>query len=671
MKPRGVAPSNHFPSTWFWPLLFLIVTLLYLETLNPSLFRNDSPETITACFTLGVSHPPGYPLHSLLGRLFSLLQIGNPAMTLNFFAAVLSALGVCLFAWNAFLLTDFFLAPRVDSQDRPSATFSVLVGSLCFALSKSYWSASLAAKGGIYILQVLIELGFLVALQLWLKPYSQEKSKPTLYFLIFLFALGLINHWPTQALLIPALLVGYSAYSSSDDKKKLSLTNSSGILICLLIGLIVLSLYLYLPLRAHLGPSLNFGDPDSFHRFFRSVLRIFYFKRETLASFLPTARSTMLDKGLYISNHLTGDFNLLFDLFALWGLWALLRRGLKTQLVFLLFGLLSTLAANWVYLQVTPIDYWHMDDHLLTLNWIFGFLGTVGICRIQAQIDQKKPLKIFGVFFFSILPFLTLLTHFPWNDQKNEFLFRDYGINALKSMKRGAYCIAESDYDYFSILYLKELERKRPDVRVKLVTFLTPADWQKLNLGLAPTDLSGNQPIYCAFPNGEFINAYIQQLSRVSLRPSGILIEVNPPRDRKFQNLLTQPLDDLWEKSLIPGHRSFNPINSLLESLCAHPYINMANYQGSRGQWEHWDTYYERALGLIRDPRWRAETWANKADGDLKLGKTDLASQGFLGAYSDYQLAGLPKEAQKMLDKNFEIEPRLAHPAPSSSQGRH
>src|SRR5262245_44012885 len=125
-------------------LLFLLSFAAYSLTLGPSLYRNDSPETITACVTLGVSHAPGYPFHSLLGRLFSFLCIANPALTLNLFSAVLSALAVCLFAVNLWLLIPL---PYFGRLSRPAA---VLAGSLLFACSPGYWNASLSAKGGIY-----------------------------------------------------------------------------------------------------------------------------------------------------------------------------------------------------------------------------------------------------------------------------------------------------------------------------------------------------------------------------------------------------------------------------------------------------------------------------------------------------------------------------------------
>ena len=42
---------------------------LYLATLCPVVYWYDSAEYVTAAVTLGIPHPPGYPLYVLLGHV--------------------------------------------------------------------------------------------------------------------------------------------------------------------------------------------------------------------------------------------------------------------------------------------------------------------------------------------------------------------------------------------------------------------------------------------------------------------------------------------------------------------------------------------------------------------------------------------------------------------------
>ena len=64
-------------------LVFLLCLAAYLPTLNPAFRADDSPETIAACVTLGIQHPPAYPLHTLVGRAFSFVPVGAAAFRLN------------------------------------------------------------------------------------------------------------------------------------------------------------------------------------------------------------------------------------------------------------------------------------------------------------------------------------------------------------------------------------------------------------------------------------------------------------------------------------------------------------------------------------------------------------------------------------------------------------
>ena len=60
---------------------------------------NDSPETISAALELGIQHPPGYPLHTLLGRLAVIgLPWGSAAWRMNCLSASLGVAAALLAA---------------------------------------------------------------------------------------------------------------------------------------------------------------------------------------------------------------------------------------------------------------------------------------------------------------------------------------------------------------------------------------------------------------------------------------------------------------------------------------------------------------------------------------------------------------------------------------------
>ncbi|TMQ54271.1 MAG: DUF2723 domain-containing protein [Candidatus Eisenbacteria bacterium] len=74
-----------------------IAAFVYGSTLAPSVGAGDSGELILAAQSMGIPHPPGYPLWVLLARAAAVLPWGTVAFRVNALSAVLSACAVGLF----------------------------------------------------------------------------------------------------------------------------------------------------------------------------------------------------------------------------------------------------------------------------------------------------------------------------------------------------------------------------------------------------------------------------------------------------------------------------------------------------------------------------------------------------------------------------------------------
>src|SRR5262249_25040479 len=82
--PRG-------PGLWCGTVIVLASLALYVYTAARDIVVGDTPELMTVAVTLGVAHPSGYPLLTLLGHVFSLLPFGPVAFRLDLLAAVCGA----------------------------------------------------------------------------------------------------------------------------------------------------------------------------------------------------------------------------------------------------------------------------------------------------------------------------------------------------------------------------------------------------------------------------------------------------------------------------------------------------------------------------------------------------------------------------------------------------
>ncbi len=88
-------------------LLAGLCLCLYLVTLAPGQLGGDAGELQLVPATLSLAHPTGYPLHSLLGKVWvSMLPVGSVAWRMNLLAACAAALCVGLLCDTLHQLTQ-------------------------------------------------------------------------------------------------------------------------------------------------------------------------------------------------------------------------------------------------------------------------------------------------------------------------------------------------------------------------------------------------------------------------------------------------------------------------------------------------------------------------------------------------------------------------------------
>ncbi len=159
--------------------------LLYASTLAPSVQPADAGEFQLVCAVLGIAHPPGYPLYTMLGKLFTLLPFGDPAWRVNLFAAVCAAatLGV---------LT------RAIRQGTDSAAAGV-ASALALGLSPTFW-----AQGTFANIRSLTALLTALAMH-WLLRYGAGRAQKCLVAFALSFGLAVTHHGSLALLGLPFL----------------------------------------------------------------------------------------------------------------------------------------------------------------------------------------------------------------------------------------------------------------------------------------------------------------------------------------------------------------------------------------------------------------------------------------------------------------------------------
>ena len=215
-------------------VLFFGVLIVSLAPVNGWL---DTSEMSAASHLLGIGHPPGQPLYSMIGKLFQFLPFGNLAFRSNVLSAVLLALSLFLFSGLCKIILR-------ECESKFYISLAILIG-LYFFLAYSFMIQGTRAE--LYSLNLFLSILVLYCL-------VDEK-----YFAggFFLIGLSLGCHPLLGILLLPGLLV-----VTIGNKK-----GASAYLKGFLFLAVGASVYLYLPLRASSYSVYNFGNPDNLSAF--------------------------------------------------------------------------------------------------------------------------------------------------------------------------------------------------------------------------------------------------------------------------------------------------------------------------------------------------------------------------------------------------------------------
>lgn len=205
-----------------------------------------------SAFTLGISHPAGFPTYNLLGKAFTLFPLGSIALKVNLFSAAFACLALAVLYWTAIR----FLASLYPDEDPSRFIAPACLGAGLLAFAAPFWMHALVAE--VYSLHAF----FIAAIILLLLTWREKQDARFLYCGALVYGLSAGNHG-TMAFLLPAILVLFFSWNRGNTMRHLFAT-----VIFFFIGL---SVYTYLPIRSLAEPSMDWGNPETLNGFFYQV----------------------------------------------------------------------------------------------------------------------------------------------------------------------------------------------------------------------------------------------------------------------------------------------------------------------------------------------------------------------------------------------------------------
>src|SRR2546425_12253979 len=291
----------------------LAALVLYVLTVAPTTQFWDTSEYIAAAYVLGIPHPPGNPLFTIIAHTWGLLPLAaGYAMRINLLAAATSAVAAgCWFLVGERLMRAW--VPAVWPR-----RLAALAGAVCAATAFTVWNQSVVNEK-VYTLSLLS-----IALILWFILRWDDQHPGTahdhyLLLILYLLALTSTNHMmgvlvgPVVAvLLFPPLKDGST---TSGEERRVEWTQGGGVwavyamivasgleswkplaaaslfyvsallfawwhannwrfaLLALAVVVLGVSVYVFLPIRAAHYPAINEGEPTNWRGLYDVLTR--------------------------------------------------------------------------------------------------------------------------------------------------------------------------------------------------------------------------------------------------------------------------------------------------------------------------------------------------------------------------------------------------------------
>ncbi|MFT7031411.1 MAG: hypothetical protein ACJA2C_002812, partial [Marinoscillum sp.] len=131
---------------------FIIAMVVYTMTIEPTASFWDCGEFIACSYKLEVPHPPGAPFFLLVGRMFSMLALGDVtqvAYWINMLSVVSSAFSILFLFWSITHLVKRVLKIKKGEETMEKTILIMgagLVGALSCTFSDSFWFSAVEAE---------------------------------------------------------------------------------------------------------------------------------------------------------------------------------------------------------------------------------------------------------------------------------------------------------------------------------------------------------------------------------------------------------------------------------------------------------------------------------------------------------------------------------------------
>lgn len=570
-------------------LLFICVFFLYLSGISSSVFGGDSGDVILAAWFGGVAHPPGYPLNTMLGYLFTHLPIGG---SVAYRADILAA-----FLQSANVLVSFLIVKKLTKR-----TLIALCASLVLAFNPLFWLYAHTIE--VFQLKVLLAL----IAQYFLLYWYEVKKKSYLYFSLMFLGLAVFHHTMTF-LILPAFAFLIYKNDNKIFSSKKTVLRAAG---AFLVGFIP---YLFIVFAAFRKTPINWDDPSNLSNLLRLATRA-DFGFFTATGFLVGQTLNMrLVQLLSLFAFMKNDFLIIGLLLMICGFVYLFIKRRKLfwfYLILILFtGPIFLMYSGFPLSNDFIFGIW--ERFLLeTYAYLIVPLG-FGMLAIYELIKTKFDSKLFPIaaeISFLFLPLFIFFTNYSKANLSKFILGDQLGRDVFASTNANSIILFLNDTMAFNSQYIYYTENEYLDRKVVLIGSLKYPYYRKQIMSAYPdlffNDHFRSEKIEDSFTfivdlvgknrdKHDFYSTGALEIDKGRWVPSGLLQKLVKSDDNAVFDPKTIFSKFEFKHNNL-GYQHF--FGQYIISLYYDSYVNAGNYLALNSSFESASEYFKWAIDL-------------------------------------------------------------------------
>ncbi len=204
-------------------VVFLISVTVLFSTVQPSVSFWDCGEFTAAAYYLQVPHPPGSPLFTVLGRIFSILPFAsNAAFKVNTISVLASAFSVLFLYLIAVKLIENYKGKKPEDLWDAAATYiAAAIGALSFSFSDTFWFNGVEAE--VYASSTFLFAAITYLMMLWQEKSANKDNEK--YILMIAYLIGLstgVHLMSVLAIVAVAMMILFKKYVTDETALKKS-----------------------------------------------------------------------------------------------------------------------------------------------------------------------------------------------------------------------------------------------------------------------------------------------------------------------------------------------------------------------------------------------------------------------------------------------------------------